>query len=306
MNRTINNLNHRATEAQRNKQIKSVKSFLKSLCLSASAAFSMLLLAGRANAIECKIMEPEALKKAIKNKSAYNMVMIDVATRFDSAGRRKFDLRTDRRRIPWTIWASVEEIEKELVGRVEELVDKDVVLVGDNTESAKNACNYMIKKDYGIRNIYILKGGMEKWDGPVLEDFTKIECKMIISRDLINIIKSDRKVEIIDQRQAEEYHEGHIPGARFEDRRGGSMMRPSMRFRLQKQERRKKWEQENTTVVYVYPNEFQALRDCRYTKYFSWGYKDIYVLRGGMKAWEGEIERDYLEILKNKAKKYIK
>ena len=304
MNRKIINLNHRDTEAQRNKQI---KPFLKSLCLSASVAFSMLLLlADNVNAAGCTLLEPAVLKRYIGNKSIRNMLIFDVTPRYDIDGKRKFDLSTDRRRIPWTIWASVEDIEKELVDKVEELIDKDVILVGEDTESAVRVCKYLMLKDYGIRNIYILKGGMEKWDGPVLDDFTKSECRIITSRELINIMKANKNVEIIDQRQADEYHEGHIPGARFEDRRGGSMMRPSIKSRLQKQERSKKWEQENTTVVYVYPNEFQAMRDCRYVKYFSWGYKDIYVLRGGMKTWEGEVKKDYLEILKKKVKERLK
>ncbi|HAP66727.1 MAG TPA: hypothetical protein DCQ99_02700 [Nitrospinae bacterium] len=304
MNRKIINLNHRDTEAQRNKQI---KPFLKSLCLSASVAFSMLLLlADNVNAAGCTLLEPAVLKRYIGNKSIRNMLIFDVTPRYDIDGKRKFDLSTDRRRIPWTIWASVEDIEKELVGKGGEFIGKDIILIGENTESAESVCRDMMKKDYGIRNIYILKGGMEKWDGPVLDDFTKSECRIITSRELINIMKANKNVEIIDQRQADEYHEGHIPGARFEDRRGGSMMRPSIKSRLQKQERSKKWEQENTTVVYVYPNEFQAMRDCRYVKYFSWGYKDIYVLRGGMKTWEGEVKKDYLEILKKKVKERLK
>jgi len=304
MNRKIINLNHRAAEAQRNKQI---KPFLKSLCLSASVAFSMLLLlADNVNAAGCTLLEPAVLKRYIGNKSIRNMLIFDVTPRYDIDGKRKFDLSTDRRRIPWTIWASVEDIEKELVGKGGEFIGKDIILIGENTESAESVCRDMMKKDYGIRNIYILKGGMEKWDGPVLDDFTKSECRIITSRELINIMKANKNVEIIDQRQADEYHEGHIPGARFEDRRGGSMMRPSIKSRLQKQERSKKWEQENTTVVYVYPNEFQAMRDCRYVKYFSWGYKDIYVLRGGMKTWEGEVKKDYLEILKKKVKERLK
>lgn len=306
MNITIINLNHRATEALRNKQIKPFKSFLKSLCLSASVAFSMLLLlADSVNAKECILMEPEVLKRYIEKKS-YDMFMFDVRPRFDDINmKRKFDLSTNMKRIPRTMWLSLEDIEKEFGGKVEELIGKDVILIGEDTESAKSVCRDMIKKDYGIRNIYVLKGGIEKWDGPVAEDITTVKCKMITSRELMDIMKSDKKVEIIDQRQAEEYHEGHIPEARLEGREV-SDMRPSIKFRLQKMKRHKKWGQENPTVVYVYPNEFQAMRDCRYVKYFSWGYKDIYVLRGGMKAWEGEVEKDYLEILKKKVKEKLK
>src|SRR3989338_3865022 len=213
MNRKIINLNHRDTEAQRNKQI---KPFLKSLCLSASVAFSMLLLlADSVNAKECTLLEPAVLKRYIGNKSIRNMLIFDVTPRYDIDGKRKFDLSTDRRRIPWTIWASVEDIEKELVGKGGEFIGKDIILIGENTESAESVCRDMMKKDYGIRNIYILKGGMEKLDGPVLDDFTKSECRIITSRELINIMKANKNVEIMDQRQADEYHEGHIPGARF-------------------------------------------------------------------------------------------
>lgn len=267
---------------------------------------SCFLFVESVNAKECKIIEPEVLKRSIENKT-YNTVIFDVSPRFDNINmKRKFDLSTNRNRIPRTIWTSIKDIEKELVGRVDELIGKDVFFVGEDTASAESACRYMMKKDYGIRNFYVLKGGLEKWDGPLAGDILKVECKMINSPELINIIKSNKEVKIIDQRSADEYHEGHIPGARLEGREGSNKMRPSLKSRLQKAERFKKWEQENTTVVYVYQNEFQALRDCRYVKYFSWGYENIYVLRGGMKVWEGEIEKDYLEILKKKVKERLK
>src|SRR3989338_3371293 len=239
MNRKIINLNHRDTEAQRKNKFK------KTLCLSASVAFYMLLLlADSANANECKLMEPDVLKRYIENKSD-NMFLFDVRPRFDSDMKRKFDLSTNMKRIPRTMWLSINDIEKELVGKGGEFIGKDIILIVENTESAESVCRDMLKKGYGIRNIYVLKGGIEKWDGPVAEDITTVKCKIITSRELINIIKSNREVEIIDQRQEEEYHDGHIPGARFEDRRGGNVMRPSIKLRLQLMERIKKWEKEN-------------------------------------------------------------
>lgn len=284
----------------------------KNLCLSVSKIrflffvfFSFLislifLIADSVNAKECTIMEPEVLKRYIENKS-YNMVMFDVRQQFNLNMMRKFD--TNMKRIMMAIPASLKDIEKELVGKVEELIGKDVILIGEDTESAISVCRYMMKKDYGIRNIYVLKGGMEKWDGPVREDFLKVECELITSRELMNIMKSNRKVEIIDNRPAEEYYDGHIPGARWEGR-GREQL--SIKKYLQELERRKKWEQENVTVVYVYDNEWHAMRECRFEKYWSWGYKNIYVLRGGMKVWEGEIKKDYLEILKKKVKERLK
>lgn len=277
------------------KLFKPIKPLLKSLCLSASVAFSMLLLlADTVNAKECILMEPEVLKKFIANRMIYNFVIFDVRPQFDV--KMKY--------IEGATPAPLVDIEKEFVGKVDELIGKDVIIVGANTESAESVCRYMMKKDYGIRNIYVLKGGMEKWDGPVREDFSNIECDMITSRELINRIKSNKKVEIIDKRTADEYHQGHIPTAILKDSKDRN---PSLKSRLQKREMRIKREQENITVVYVYPNEFQAIRDCRYEKYFSYGdKKNIYVLRGGMKVWEGEVEKDYLEILKGKVKERLK
>ncbi|MEK7846682.1 MAG: rhodanese-like domain-containing protein [Nitrospinota bacterium] len=263
-------------------------------------ASCLLLLVNSVSAKECTIMEPEVLKRYIENKS-YNMVMFDVRQQFNLNMMRKFD--TNMKRIMMAIPASLKDIEKELVGKVEELIGKDVILIGEDTESAISVCRYMMKKDYGIRNIYVLKGGMEKWDGPVREDFLKVECELITSRELMNIMKSNRKVEIIDNRPAEEYYDGHIPGARWEGR-GREQL--SIKKYLQELERRKKWEQENVTVVYVYDNEWHAMRECRFEKYWSWGYKNIYVLRGGIKTWEGEIKKDYLEILKRKVKERLK
>lgn len=258
---------------------------------------SCFFLVDSVNAKECAIMEPDVLKKYINNGTIYKMFVFDI--------RPQFDMKM--KRIARAIPASLEDIKNELVDKVDELIGKDIVLVGEDTESAKNVCKYMITKDYGIRNIYVLKGGMEKWDGPIAEDFSKVECKLITSGELINIIKANRKIEIIDKRPAEEYHEGHIPEARL-GRMGGSGNKEqfSIKKNLRELDKRKKWEQENVTVIYVYPNEFQAMRDCRYERYWTWGYKNIYVLRGGMKTWEGEVEKDYLEILKKKVKERLK
>lgn len=269
--------------------------------------------ADRVNAKECNLIEPEALKRAIDNRSIYNMIIFDVRPRYTPDSKRRFDLQTNAKRIPSSLWAPPEKIELDLVGKVEELIDKNVILVGEDTESAERVCRFMMKKDYGIRNIYVLKGGMEKWDGPVKEDITKVKCETITSRELMNMIKSNKKVEIIDKRSADEYHEGHIPGSEL---RTGEMRQPTLKYLIQKRERRIKRARENTTLVYVYENEVQAMLDCKYEKYFThpaWYpdgnkeyKKNIYVLRGGMKAWEGEVEKDYLEILKKKVKEQLK
>src|SRR3989338_3851971 len=175
-------------------------------------ASMLLLFADNVNAAGCTLLEPAVLKRYIENKS-YNMFLFDVRPRFDSDMKRKFDLSTNMKRIPRTMWLSINDIEKELVGKGGEFIGKDVILIGENTESAESVCRDMMKKGYGIRNIYVLKGGIEKWDGPVAEDITTVKCKIITSRELINIIKSNREVEIIDQRQEEEDHDGHIPAA---------------------------------------------------------------------------------------------
>lgn len=274
---------------------------------------SCFLFVESVNAKECKIIEPEALKRAIENKSIYEMIIFDVRPFYTHDSKRRFDLETNVKRIPSSLWAPLEKIELDLVGKVEELVDRNVILVGENTESAENVCRFMMKKDYGIRNIYVLKGGMEKWDGPVKEDITKVRCETITSRELMNMMKSGRKIEIIDKRSADEYHEEHIPGAVLQTGEGRN---PPLKYLIRKREWRIKRARENATLVYVYDNEIQAMMDCRYEKYFThpaWypdgdkeSKKNIYVLRGGMKAWEGEVEKNYLEILKKKAKEYIK
>ena len=317
LNELTNSTNVIKIKSRKQKARSKKKSYILLLITSCILLLtSCFLFVENVNAKECSLIEPEVLKKAIKNKSIYDMVILDVAPKYDIDGRRKFDLRTNRRRIPSSIWAPLEDIKREFTGKVDELIDKYVILVGEDTESAENVCKYMMKKDYGARNIYVLKGGMEKWDGPVKEDFTKVECKMITSRELINMIKSDRKIEIIDKRPENEYHEAHIPGAGSE-RDATAMDRPLIRFLLKKREWRIRRARENITLIYVYDNEFHAMRDCRYEKYFGhpgWHpeatetstKENIYVLRGGMKAWEGDVERDYLEILKKKVKEKLK
>lgn len=274
---------------------------------------SFFVLADSVNAKECSLIEPEVLKKAILNKSIYDMLIFDVRPRYTPDSKRRFDLETNMKRIPSSILAPLEKIELDLVGKVEEFSDKNLILVGEDTESAESVCRFMIKKDYGIRNIYVLKGGMEKWDGPVKEDITKVECDVITSRGLMNMMKSGRKVEIIDKRSADEYHEGHIHGSEL---RTGEMREPTLKYLIQKRERRIKRARENATLVYVYDNEVQAMIDCRYEKYFAHpGWypdgdkefkKNTYVLRGGIKTWEGELEKDYLEILKKRVKEQLK
>ncbi len=279
-------------------------------------ASMLLLLADSVNAKECSLLEPEVLKRAIENKSIYEMIIFDVRPRYTPDSKRRFDLETNVKRIPSSLWAPLEKIELDLVGKVEELINRNVILVGEDTESAESVCRFMMKKDYGIRNIYVLKGGMEKWDGPVKEDILKVECEMITSRELMNMMKSGKNVEIIDKRSADEYHEGHIPGAVL---RPGEMRQPTLKYLIQKRELRIKRARENTILVYVYDNEIQAMLDCRYEKYFThpaWypdgnndnkkAKKNIYVLRGGMKVWEGEVKRDYLEILKKKVTEKLK
>lgn len=301
---------HELTNITNRKILKIFKSLISAfICV----LIYFFIFADRVNAKECSLIEPEALKRAIENKSIYNMIIFDVRPRYTPDSKRRFDLETNVKRIPSSLWAPLEKIELDLVGKVEELSDKNVVLVGEDTESAESVCRFMMKKDYGIRNIYVLKGGMEKWDGPVKEDITKVKCEMITSRELINMIKSNKKVEIVDKRSADEYHEGHIPGAGLQS---GEMRQPSLKYLIQKRERRIKRARENTTLVYVYENEVQAMLDCKYEKYFThpaWypdgnkeHKKNIYVLRGGMKVWEGEVEKDYLEILKGKVKERLK
>ena len=264
-------------------------SSIRVICVQVFVLSLFFFIVASVNAKECTIMEPEVLKRYIENKTIFNMVMFDVRPQFDQKMRR----------ITRTIPASFDNIKKELVGKVNELVNKDVILIGEDTESAESVCRYMMKKDYGIRNIYVLKGGMEKWDGPVAVDISEVECELITSRELINIMKSNRKFEIIDKRPADEYYEGHIPGARL----GGSSGKGQFST-IEKYLRG--LEKENVRVVYVYDNEWHTIRSCKYLKYWSWGYKNIYFLRGGMKVWEGEIEKDYLEILKKKVKEKLK
>ena len=293
--------------------LRSLKPTATHYSLLIAHCFMFLLLADNVNAAGCTLLEPEALKKAIENKSIYEMIIFDVRPRYTPDSKRRFDIETNMKRIPSSLWAPREKIELDLVGKVEELIDKNVILVGENTESAESVCRFMMKKDYGIRNIYVLKGGMEKWDGPVKEDITKVECEMITSRELMNMMKSGKNVEIIDKRSDDEYHEGHIPSAVLQP---GEIRQPSLKYLIRKREWRIKRARENATIVYVYENEVQAMLDCKYEKYFThpaWyphgeeiAKKNIYVLRGGMRVWEGEVKRDYLEILKKKVKEKLK
>lgn len=279
---------------KRSKRQEARKDIISCLLPLALASCLLFLIADTVNAKECSLMGPEVLKKYIRNGTINNMNML----MFDIRPRSRQG-NPDWKYIARTIPAPLSIIKRELVGKVKELIGKDVILVGENTKSAESVCGYMIKKDYGIRNIYVLKGGVEKWNGPVMdyESASKVECKSITPWRLMDMMKSNRKVkvEIIDKRPSEKYYEGHIPGARLEKtgREQEKIIQDSIKRSLQELEMSIKWEQENVTVVYVYDDEWRGRWDCRYRKYWAWwGYENIYMLRGGMKDWEGEVEKD--------------
>ncbi len=172
---------------------------------------------------------------------------------------------------------------------------KDVFLVGANTQSTEEFCREMIKMNYGVDDIYVLKGGMDTWKGPVVGRFNDTECTGIGSDKLREIIDSGRKIYIIDWRTPEDFRKGHLPGAIngygevgvqgwIEDQMRGYFKFRPIYTELMTQD---------AVALFVETNHASSLHRCRTEKWVT-GIENMLFLIGGMEKWDGPTEKGLL------------
>ncbi len=178
--------------------------------------------------------------------------------------------------------------------------EKKIFIVGESTESAAYFCSEMIKKDYIVKDIYVLEGGIDAWTGPVSPRFNDTICGKLSYNDLVNIENSGRKVEFVDFRSRENYDGEHIKKAY----RGDGINRN----RLFENYRIADWlelKENNGVVVFIGENVQEASHVCRSAKRGT-GLDNFYILSGNMKGWEGEVKTEHMEIWKRKIKDFFR
>ena len=231
-------------------------------------------------ASECIIIEPEEMKRRYEDRAILlnDMFIFDI---------RPYKIANKGKRIPMSMGITYESIENELVYDIEVWKGKDVYLVGEDTESTENFCKAMIKKNYPIDDIYVLKGGMNKWDGSVIAGkFEDVNCEEIDLEEVSGVKNSERKVEFVDIRSLIDYEKGHIPGAVGE----GAFNRENLCLTGVFSRAVK----EDGAVVFVGYTEAETVHRCRALKW-AVGYNNMYVLKGNMKVWKGKIEKGRFE-----------
>ena len=143
------------------------------------------------------------------------------------------------------------------------------------------------KESYAAKDIYVLKGGMNAWEGPIITGkFEDVNCEEINLEELLGLKDSERKVEFVDIRSLIDYEKGHIPGAVGE----GAFNRENLCLtgifsRAVK---------EDGAVVFVGYTEAETVHRCRALKW-AVGYNNMYALKGSMKAWKGKLEKGKFE-----------
>ncbi len=171
---------------------------------------------------------------------------------------------------------------------------RNAYLVGENTDSAMGFCSQMIGRDFITEDIYVLKGGINAWTGPLYPRFDAVKCGVLTYSEVVSIMDSGRIVEFVDLRSRKNFNKGHIPDAV----RGDAINEDRMYLN----ERSPLWARlrdENGVVIFIGNTEFEASHRCRSARMGS-GLDIIYVLRGNMRGWEGDLEKEKLEILKQR------
>jgi len=227
-------------------------------------------------ASECILIEPEDMKMRYEDRAILlnDMFIFDV---------RPYITANKGKRIPMSMAITYESLENELTYEIEVWKGKDLYLVGEDTESTENFCKVMLKKNYPIDDIYVLKGGMNAWNGPVITgNFEDVKCEEIDLLEISGLNNSNRKIEYVDMRSLQDYVKGHIPGAVGE----GAFSRENLCLTGVFS----RAVQEDGLVVFVGYTEPETLHRCRVLKW-AVGYNNMYALKGNMKAWNGAIEK---------------
>lgn len=227
-------------------------------------------------ASECILIEPEDMKMRYENRSIRlnDMFIFDV---------RPYMIANKGKRIPMSMAITYESIENELAYEIEVWKGKDIYLVGEDTESTESFCKAMLEKNYPIDDIYVLKGGMNTWNGPIISGkFEDVKCEEIDLHELSEIKNSERKIEFVDIRSLQDYEKGHIPGAVGE----GAFSRENLCLTGVFS----RAVQEDGIVVFIGYTEPETVHRCRVLKW-AVGYGSMYALKGSMKAWKGLLEK---------------
>lgn len=229
-----------------------------------------------AEASECILIEPEDMKMRYEDREILlnDMFIFDV---------RPYMIANKGKRIPMSMAITYKSLENELAYEIEVWKGKDIYLVGDDTESTEKFCKAILEKKYPIDDIYVLKGGMNTWNGPVITGkFEDVKCEDIDLQEVSGLNNSERKIEFVDIRSRQDYEKGHIPGAVGE----GAFSRDNLCLTGVFSRAVK----DDGIIVFVGYTEPETLHRCRVLKW-AVGYGSMYALKENMKAWKGSLEK---------------
>lgn len=227
-------------------------------------------------ASECILIEPEDMRMRYEDKSILlnDMFIFDI---------RPYMIANKGKRIPMSMAITYESMENEHAYEIDVWKGKDIYLVGEDTESTETFCKVMLKKKYPIDDIYVLKGGMDAWNGPVITSkFEDMKCEEIDLQEVSGLKNSDKKIEFVDMRSLQDYEKGHIPGAVGEEAFSRENLCLTGVF--------SRALQEDGIVIFVGYTEPETMHRCRVLKW-AVGYNSMYALKGNMKAWKGALEK---------------
>lgn len=228
------------------------------------------------DASECILIEPEDMKMRYEDRSILlnDMFIFDI---------RPYMIANKGKRIPMSMAITYDSLENEHAYEIEVWKGKDLYLVGEDTESTESFCKDMLEKNYPIDDIYVLKGGMNAWNGPVITSkFEDMKCEEIDFIEVSGLKNTERKIEFVDMRSLQDYEKGHIPGAVGE----GAFSRENLCLTGVFSRAL----QEDGIVVFVGYTEPETVHRCRVLKW-AVGYNNMYALKGNMKAWKGVLEK---------------
>ncbi len=253
--------------------------YIISACFFVSFMFfvvNQVFVPSSSEASECILIEPEDMRMRYEDRAILlnDMFIFDV---------RPYIIANKGKRIPMSMAITYESLENELAYEIEVWKGKDIYLVGEDTESTENFCKDMLKKNYPIDDIYVLKGGMNAWNGPIITGkFEEVMCEEIDLQDVLNLKGLEKKVEFVDMRSMQDYEKGHIPGAVGE----GAFSRENLCLTGVFSRAVK----DDGIVVFVGYTEPETMHRCRVLKW-AVGYNNMHALKGNMKAWKGELEK---------------
>ncbi len=234
---------------------------------------------------DCILMEPEVMEKHYEDKPFLydNMFLFDI---------RPYSTAMKGKIIPLAKLVSPVIFKVKHLYNIKIWKGKDVYLVGEDTESTVNFCKEMIAMNYGIDDVYVLKGGMDAWNGPVVGRFGDAACEGMTPQMLGNLRNSGRKIHIIDTRHPDAFKGAHIPGAMNGFNKGPigdnpeTVMKGYFEFRPMYIELMA----EDALAVFIDYNETASSHRCR-TEKWATGITNMYYLKGGMEHWDGATEK---------------